>query len=154
MRRLTVLFVLVAGAGLMALGFRARTTEVEVTTVEGVWKQVHVTTAEQDFDTTQPSILLFTAGHYAALTVRGTEPRETFPEEPTDEQRLAAWGRFFANAGTYEVAGNEIHTKVIVARSPNATAEQAEGSSTFEVDGDTMVRTFSNGVVVTYTRIE
>ncbi len=88
------------------------------------------------------------------MGVRGTEPRETFPEEPTDEQRLAAWSRFFASAGTYEVSGNEIHTNVIVDRNPNLTAEQAEGSSTFEVDGDTMVRTFGNGVVVTYTRIE
>ena len=150
MRRLTVLLVLVVAAGsFLALG-PARTTQV--TAVEGVWKTVHVTTAEGDFDATQPSILLFTAGHYASVAVRGTEPRETFPEEPTDEQRLAAWGRFFASAGTYEVSGNEIHTKVIVARDP--TAEQVERSSTFEVDGDTMVRTFSNGVVVTYTRIE
>ncbi len=152
MRRLTVLLVLVVAAGsFLALG-PARTTDATV--VEGVWKLVHVTTADQDFDTTQPSIVLFTAGHYAAVSVRGAEPRETFPEEPTDEQRLAAWRRFFANAGTYEVHGNEIHTKVIVARNPNLTAEQAEFSSTFEVDGDTMVRTFSNGVVVTYTRIE
>ncbi len=152
MRRLTLLLVLVVAAGLTALGFRAT---IEVTSVEGVWKTVHVTTAEGDFDRTQvPSILLFTAGHYASVAVRGTEPRETFPEEPTDEQRLAAWGRFFASAGTYEVNGNEIHTKVIVARNPNATAEQAELRSTFELDGDTMVRTFDNGVVVTYTRIE
>ena len=152
MRRLTILVVLVVAAGSF-LAFRPTMT-TDASAVEGVWKQVHVTTANLDFDTTQPSILLFTAGHYAALTVRGTEPRETFPEEPTDEQRLAAWSRFFANAGTYEVTGNEIHTKVIVARDPNATAEQVERSSTFEVDGDTMVRTFSNGVVVTYTRIE
>ena len=151
MRRLTVLLVLVVAAGSF-LAFRPMTTEV--TAVEGVWKLVHVTTAEGDFDSPQPSILLFTAGHYAAVSVRGTEPRETLPEEPTDEQRLAAWRRFFAGAGTYEVYGNEIHMKVIVARSPNATAEQLERRSTFEVDGDTMVRTFSNGVVVTYTRIE
>ncbi len=152
MRRLILLLVLVVAGGSF-LAFRPMTTED--TAVDGVWKTVHVTTAEGDFDRTQvPSILLFTAGHYAALTVRGTEPKETFPEEPTDEQRLAAWRRFFANAGTYEVHGNEIHMKVIVARNPNRTAEQAERSSTFEVDGDTMVRTLSNGVVLTYTRIE
>ena len=152
MRRLILLLVLVVAGGSF-LAFRPMTTED--TAVEGVWKTVHVTTAEGDFDRTQvPSILIFTAGHYASVAVRGTEPRETFPEEPTDEQRLAAWRRFFASAGTYEVSGNEIHTKVIVARNPNATAEQTEFSSTFEVDGDTMVRTLSNGVVVTYTRIE
>ena len=152
MRRLTLLLVLVVAGGLTALGFRATTTEV--TSVEGVWKTVHVTTATEDRDSPQPGILLFTAGHYASVAVRGTEPRETFPEEPTDEQRLAAWRRFFASAGTYEVSGNEIHTKVIVARNPNLTAEQAERSSTFEVDGDTMVRTLSSGVVLTYTRLE
>ena len=150
-RSIAGILVPVVAAGSF-LAFRPMTTEV--TAVEGVWKTVHVTTAEGDFDATQPSILLFTAGHYASVAVRGTEPRETFPEEPTDEQRLAAWRRFFASAGTYEVSGNEIHTKVIVARNPNLTADQAEGSSTFELDGDTMVRTFSNGVVVTYTRIE
>ncbi len=88
------------------------------------------------------------------MSVRGSEPRETFPEEPTDEQRLAAWRRFRANAGTYEVRGNEIRMKVIVHRNPNLTAEQAERSSTFEVDGDTMVRTLGNGLVLRYTRIE
>ena len=152
MRRLTLLLALVVAAGSF-LAFRPTMT-TQVSAVEGAWKLVHVTTAEGDFDSPQPSILLFTAGHYAAVSVRGTEPRETFPEEPTDEQRLAAWRRFFASAGTYEVSGNEIHTKVIVTRSPNLTAEQAERSSTFEVDGDTMVRTLSSGVVVTYTRIE
>ena len=148
-RSIAGILVPVVAAGSF-LAFRPMTTEV--TAVEGVWKMIHVTTATADFDATQPTILLFTAGHYAALTVRGGGPRETFPEEPTDGQRLAAWSRFFASGGTYEVSGNEIHTKVIVARNP--TAEQAEGSSTFELDGDTMVRTFSNGVVVTYTRIE
>ncbi len=152
MRRLTSLFVLVVAAGSL-LAFRPTMT-TEVSALDGAWKLVHVTTAEGDFDSPQPSILLFTAGHYAAVSVRGTEPRETFPEEPTDEQRLAAWRRFFASAGTYEVSGNEIHTKVIVARSPNLTAEQAERSSTFEVDGDTMVRTLGSGVVLKYMRLE
>ncbi len=152
MRRLTLLLVLVVAAGSF-LAFRPTMT-TQVSALDGAWKLVHVTTAEGDFDSPQPSILLFTAGYYAAVSVRGTEPRETFPEEPTDEQRLAAWRRFFASAGTYEVSGNEIHTKVIVARSPNLTAEQAERSSTFEVDGDTMVRTLGSGVVLTYTRLE
>jgi len=152
MRRLTVLLVLVVAAGSF-LAFRPMTTEV--TAVEGVWTVIHVTWEGETFDRTQvPSILILTAGHYASVAVRRTEPRETLPEEPTDEQRLAAWSQFFASAGTYEVSGNEMHTKVIVARNPNATAEQLERSSTFEVDGDTMVRTSDTGLVITYTRIE
>ena len=53
--------------------------------------------------------------------------------------------------------GNEIHTMVIVAKSPNLTAEQIERSSTFEVDGDTMVRTITTDdgttFVVKYMRV-
>ncbi len=159
MRRLTLPLVLVlVVAAVSFLAFRPAAT-TDASAVEGVWKLVHVTFTndegtQQENDVTQPSILLFTAGHYASVSVRGQEPRATFPEEPTDEQRLAAWSRFYASAGTYEVEGNEINTKVIVTRNPNATAEQAENSSTFELDGDTMVRTFSNGVVLKYTRIE
>ena len=156
MRRLAVLLVLVVAAGSF-LAFRPAATS-DASAVEGVWKLVHVTFTNdegtQENDAPQPSILFLTAGHYAAVSVRGQEPRATFPEEPTDEQRLEAWRRFFASAGTYEVYGNEIRTKVIVARNPNATAEQAENSSTFELDGDTMVRTLSNGVVLKYTRLE
>ena len=83
MRRLTPLLVLVVAAGSF-LALRPTMT-TDVTAVDGSWKLVHVTTAEGEFDSPQPSILLFTAGHYAAVSVRGTEPRETFPEEPTDE---------------------------------------------------------------------
>ena len=89
----------------------------------------------------------------------GEEARAELPEDPTDEQLLAAWRPFFARAGTYEVKGHEIHTKVIVGKNPNATAEQEENSASFEVDGDTMFQTFTNdaGTVtfkVKYTRVE
>ena len=154
MRRLTLLFVLVVAAGSF-VAFRSATT-ADVGQLEGAWKLVHVTFTNdegtQEIDITQPGILLLTAGHFASVAVR--EPRETFPEEPTDEQRLAACREFFATAGTYEVYGNEIRTKVIVTKSPNVTAEQVERSSTFELDGDTMVRTLGGGsTVLKYMRV-
>ena len=146
MRRLTPLIVL-AVAAVSFLALRAAPT-TDASAVEGVWKSVHVTITNdegtQDFENTQPNLLIFTGSHYATMFVVGREPRETLPEDPTDEQLLAAWRRVLANAGTYEVKGNEIHTKVIVAKDPNWTAEQAENTSTFEVDGDTMVQTFTN----------
>ena len=152
MRRLTLLFVLVVAAGSF-LAFRPATTD-DAGDLEGAWKTVHVTITNdegtEELEITNPSIMLFTAGHYASLSVRGQEPRETLPEEPTDEQRLDAWGPFFASAGTYEVYGTELHTKVIVAKSPNATAEQSENSAPFEVDGDTLIRTFTNDAGTTF----
>ena len=162
MRRLTLLLVLVVAAGSF-LAFRPATTS-DASAVEGVWKTVHVTVTNdegtQENEITQPSLTIFTATHYASFRIGGgQESREMLPEDPTDEQLLAAFRRFNAAAGTYEVKGYEIHTKVLMHRNPNAMAERRENSAPFEVDGDTMVRTFTNNAgtttfKVTYTRVE
>ena len=161
MRRLIPLIVLVVAA-VSFLALRPAST-TDASAVEGVWKAVHVTITNdegtEENEITQPNLLIFSATHYAAAGVFGGEPRAELPEEDaTAEQLLAAWRPFYANAGTYEVKGYDIHTKVIVSKNPNATAEQAENSAPFEVDGDTMVRTFTNDAgttfVVKYTRVE
>jgi hypothetical protein len=152
MRRLTPLIVLVIAA-VSFLAFRPSTT-TNASAVEGVWKAVHVTTAAgEEIERTTPNLMIFTATHYASVRTN-QPPREQLPDDPTDEQLLAAWRPFNASAGTYEVQGNEIHAKVIVAKDPNSTAEQRENTSTFEVDGDTLIRTFGGGAVVRYTRVE
>jgi hypothetical protein len=161
MRRLTLLIVLAAAAVSWGAFRPAATTDA--TAVEGVWKTVHVTTINdqgtQENEIIQPNLTIITANHWATLSVRtGQTPREQLPEDPTDEQLLAAWRPFFANAGTYEVKGNEMHTKIIVDKDPNATAAQGEANWTFEVDDDTMVRTITNQAGVTfkvkYERVE
>ena len=159
MRRLITLIVL-AVAAVSFLAFRPATT-TDATAVEGVWKIVHVTitndegTEENDW-TTMPNLTIYSGSHFA--TVFAFEPREMLPEDSADEQLLAAWRPFIAIAGTYEVKGNEIHTKVIVDKDPNSTAEQEENSAPFEVDGDTMVQTFTTDAgttfVLKYTRVE
>jgi len=161
MRRIITIIVLVVAA-VSFLAFRPATT-TDATAVEGVWKSVHVTITNdegtEEREITQPNLLIYTGSHYATIFVVGQEPRAELPEDPTDEQLLAAWRQLRANAGTYEVKGNEIHTKVTVAKNPNATAEQAENSVSFEVDGDTLVQTFTNDagtfkLVVKFARVE
>ncbi len=158
MRKLTPLIVL-AVAAVSFMAFRPAAT-TDANSVEGVWKTVHVTMTNdegtQENEVTTPNLTIFTATHYAAVR---TGQREALPEDPTDEQLLAAWRPFNAQAGTYEVKGNEIHTKLIAHKNPNATAEQRENSAPFEVDGDTMYRKFTNqaGTVtwkVKYVRVE
>ncbi len=160
MRRLTPLIVL-AVAAVSFLALRAAPT-TDASAVDGVWKAVHVTITNdegtQENEITTPNLTILTATHFATVFLLGDEPRAELPEDPTDEQLLAAWRPLIANAGTYEVKGDEIHTKVIVAKSPNATAAQAEDSAPFEVDGDTMVRTFTTDtgstIRVKYVRVE
>lgn len=161
MRRFAVpaLFVLVFGL-VVAFRYAPRSG---AGSVEGVWKAVESTVTNADSTTTnqltQPNLTFFTKGHYASLRVGGQGERPALPDNPTDEQLLAALRRFFANAGTYTVSGNELTTKVILSRSPNATAEQMTGTSTFEVDGDVLYRTFTNrqtggSMRVKYIRLE
>jgi hypothetical protein len=162
MRRLIPLIVLaVAAASFVA--FRPAAT-IDASAVEGAWKTVHVTATNDEGTTeteiTQPSLTIFTGGYWASFRIGGgQEPREMFPEDPTDEQRLEAFQRYNANAGTYEVKGYEIHTKLLMHRNPNAMAAQNENISTFEMDGDALVRVFTNpnngnSFRVRYDRVE
>jgi hypothetical protein len=57
-----------------------------------------------------------------------------------DELR-AAWGPFVGEAGTYEVTGNLITMRPIVAKSPAAMVPGAFTTWTFELTGDTLVVT-------------
>ncbi len=146
MRKLAILLVPAAmAASVMAL---RPATDHSYSAVEGVWKSVEVTvtTADSTYtnEVTEPNLLIFTKRYYAGLRILRAEPRLELPDEPSDEQLLAAWRPFRAGAGTYEVSGSEITTKVIVAKNPNATAEQRENTSAFELEGDVMHRTFTN----------
>jgi len=84
--------------------------------LEGVWKIVETVTTGADAATItdpQPSLVIFTKGHYGVLSVHGAQPRPQFapPKDPnklTDAEKIARyeqWSRFTANAGTYEVKG-------------------------------------------------
>ena len=144
-------------AAVVALAFNMAPNSSK-TEVEGAWTGVSVTITNSDStwtnEITTPNLTLFTEGHFAALR---TGERESLPEDPTDEQRLAAWGPFFANAGTYTVSGSEMNTTVIIAKNPNATAEHRSQTSTFERDGYTLWRMFTRPNAefkVKYTKLE
>ena len=169
MHRLSPLLLL-ALVGLFASACQpADTTESDAseaaqltTPVEGVWNSVEVSFSSADTNytnkITRPSVLIFTKSHYAALRIAG-EPRALLPEEedPSDEQLLAALRGVRMNGGTYEVSDSSMTTTVIVHHNPNVMAEGPSNTSTFEVDGDVMTRTFTNEVrqlVVKYERRE
>ena len=137
MRRIIHIIVLVVVASSF-LALRPATT-ADATAVEGVWKMVHFTVSGDEGtvegDINQPNLMIFSARHYAAIFPSG------------DGEEMSAQG------GTYQVNGNEIHFRII-ATSPSVSPEQEEESATFEVDGGTLVMTYTDGPVVTFTRVE
>lgn len=118
--------------------------------LEGVWKEVEVaiTTADSTWteEIRQPNLTILTARYYSRLAVRGVESRAPLSQGASDEQLLAAWKPFHATAGTYYSSGpGEITETIIVSKSPNETSEQRVYTSTFELEGDVMYRTFTPG---------
>lgn len=162
MRRLIPFSILVVAA-VSFVAFRPA-ARMDASSVAGVWKTVSVTIlggpqGGTELEMAQPSLSIFTERHFATVFVVGMQPRATLAEDATEEQLLAAWAPFQALAGTFELSGDELRTKLIVSKSPNETAEQKEETSIFEVDGDTLYRTFMDewgnpALKVKFVRVE
>ena len=90
-------------------------------------------------DTPQPSLLLFTGRYYSYTLVTGQEPRPDLPRRAaTAAELLTVWNPFSANAGTFEVSGDTMTRRPIVAKSPDAMAPGAFNEYTFRLSADTM----------------
>ncbi len=130
--------------------------------LEGAWQRTEIRMSfgpyEEVISDTEMALILFTQGHYS--TMRNLSDRSEFPKGPgrleTNEQKIAAFESFFANAGSYEVAGSKLTLRHILARNPRAVGGTVE--SEYRVEGDKlMISTTDNDGVVTrttYTRLD
>jgi len=115
--------------------------------IEGAWKvtEIVVTGASASkVPNPQPGLFIFAQKHYSVMWVPGNQPRSLFKgEDPTDEEKIAAYDSFVANSGTYEVAGATLTLHPMVARSPNF---MAGGVSKFQlrIEGTTLWLTQKN----------
>jgi hypothetical protein len=110
-------------------------------TLQGVWQIEEVTVVggadEGTYSSPQPGLYIFTEQHYSTLLVPGDSPRELFSDESTDEETLAAYDNFIANAGTYQVAGSTLTVLASVAKVPNAMTGEAF-TYEYSLDGDSL----------------
>ena len=95
--------------------------------LEGVWVIAEVVVGggeDEGRHTTdvQPGLFFFTGSYYSRMFIRAWEPRPLLSEDPTDEERLAAYTPFIANAGRYVLQGSAITFTPSVAKSPNRMA--------------------------------
>ena len=87
--------------------------------LKGAWKVVAVTAADGKVDTApQPGLYVFSDKHYSTQRVNSARPATAGVSSP-DKDRLAAYDAFTANTGTYEVKGNTLTTKPLVAKNPS-----------------------------------
>ena len=116
--------------------------------LEGVWRVTEVVVTGANPSTNkapQPGLYLFAKKHYSVVLVRGAAARKDIPAAKdatklTDAEKMAryeAWDPFTANAGTYEVKGNTLTTRPIVAKMPSVMGGEAQ-TREFKIDGKTL----------------
>jgi Lipocalin-like domain len=112
--------------------------------LEGVWRETEIVVTGRDASTIQnpqPSIYVFTPTHYAMMGTLGDRPRALFKSlDPTNEEKIAGFDSFWGNSGTYEVTGDVLTIRPVVARMPNFMAGGFQRYQ-FHVDGNTLLLT-------------
>jgi hypothetical protein len=110
--------------------------------VVGVWKLSEVTFTgpnARKVTSPQPGLRIYTRQHYSIASVDADKPRAEVPaKDASDKQRADAWGPFTGQAGTYEIKGNEITLKPIVAKNPAVMRAGNFLVATFKLEGDAL----------------
>lgn len=92
--------------------------------IVGVWRITEVTTAGPNGsinESPQPGLLIFMRKHYSQTIVTSKEPRtriEDASKSTVAEMTAVYVDGFVGNAGTYELKGDKITIRPIVAKSP------------------------------------
>ena len=107
---------------------------------EGAWRHVSLTVTASDTTAvttfTEPSVYLFTAGHYSWFAY--TRPDR--PKGPlTNADKIAMFDAFFAAAGRYTVRDSTATLEAVAAKNPSNVGMRR--TFTFRVRGDTAVWT-------------
>ena len=123
--------------------------------LKGVWRIVEIVDVEGQVDVSpHPGLYIFTDRYYSIQWV--TAPRTASPDNPSDKDKLAAWTPFIANSGTYELKGNALSTRPLVAKNPNVmTGSGGTAELRFE-GGNTVYLTSTNptGATIKLQRVE
>ncbi len=105
----------------------------------GAWAVTAIGDASgASLDPAGPGQFIFANGRYSAVfTIDVTERTPSVAAfDPTDEEKVAQYDTIIVNSGTYEIDGDRVTLRPLVAKSP----EYIGGSSTmiFQVDGDVL----------------
>jgi len=93
-------------------------------------------------DSPEPGLYIFTERHFSNMLIPGAE-RAPFSPARTDDERLAAYDNFIADAGTYEYTATTLTARNIIAKVPNVMPPYASDPVTYQwhFDGEALVLT-------------
>jgi hypothetical protein len=111
--------------------------------IQGVWRTIEVTMPGPNgriITSVQPNLAILTNTHYSRVEDHSDAPRPVVADlaHATAEELRAAWEPFVAEAGTYEIRGNVITMRPVVAKNPAAMVAGAYSTFAFKLAGDTI----------------
>ncbi len=151
--------------GVVVLAFAASLSAQSKSSIQGVWRVTETTGglgAANDKAVNakpQPGFYIFTATHYSVNRVYGDKPRMVPKDaaKPTIEELTDA-NRMQAQFGTYQLTGDAITMKPIVARQPATMNAAASVAGTAKIAGNMLTLTLKNAAgaisVVKMTKVE
>jgi hypothetical protein len=155
-----------AAAALALAAIVTPVAQSQTTSLAGAWKatEVVITGPGGRTITNLRNLTLFTAKYFARVEDRAEGPRSLLadPATATADDLRAAWGPFFAEAGTYEIAGGELTMRPTVSKNAAAMNGSAYTVYAFTLTGNTVTLTakrnqagpLPNPATIKATRIE
>jgi Lipocalin-like domain len=154
--------------GLLAIALSTANSyaQLKSTPLTGAWQITGATTAGPNGRATTkfPGVLIFTGKYYSRMLLASDQPRSPLKDQSTATaaELLAAWGPLTAASGTYEIVGDMLNLRPMIAKNPQVMAPGVIDAFTFKVEGNTLTMTairnangpVANGTIFTYTRIE
>ena len=121
---------------------RAQTKPEKVPPVYGVWQVVEQTSDGRTLSGTDLGLgfHIYTPKYFAVVRESGTPPRlrPDNAETATAAQLRAAWGPFVAQVGTYEMAGDLVTERVLVAKDVANMQPGAATTRRYRLEGNTL----------------
>ena len=140
-----LLSVSVLSATLLVTTVSSLTAADSRTAFEGVWRTVEVVVPGPTPQTFRPAatLAIFHGKHYGRVEVHvdGVRPVLKDPATASADELRAVWGPFVAEAGTFDVSGNNVTMQASVAKSPAAMTTGATSVLSYQRSGDTLTLT-------------
>ena len=83
-------------------------------------------------------LYLFTSAHYSMIAAAPDRPDISDTSKATADELRALWGPMLANAGAYEIAGDLVTIRPVVAKIPVVMKPGAYEVYRFRIEGDTL----------------
>lgn len=111
--------------------------------IQGVWRVVEQTINDRTLKDKELGVgfHIYTEGYFAAVRESDVPPRPNVEDvtKATAGQLLAVWGPFVAQLGTYEITGDRIVHRTLVAKNPDNQSGTGGPGQRIRFEGNTLV---------------